>query len=689
MSRETCWMRWAMPQPCMGSRARVFRISRSSVPCRISTDGLMRSPPRRATNGISDSSCRLSRGERIAANPWPRGTLSARSGPNCRGQSGLYINRFKSAAWIFAAGSCGVTALPSLCGMATADNAPLWSADDQYDRLEELAAGTGDDAKEIPLRRDVRSLGMLLGKVLVEQAGAPLLEVVEQLRHLLIQQRERIPAAARTEPTPSENALMAQARETIARLEVEDAYRVTKAFAIYFELTNLAETNHRKRRRRAAKLNTGQPPLAGSFRGTLLRMRDAGISAADALAALQKVKIVPVFTAHPTEVARRTVLMTRRRIAQHLENLDRLPLPEADAVDLETLILAEITSLWQTDEVRMKKPGVIDEVRMGLDHYPMTLFETLPKVYAEFAESFQVVYGAELGHDEIGEVIRFGSWIGGDRDGNPLLTPQSTADALEMARRVVLDFYLQEIARLIDQLSSSLRQTGCSSELRSALVAYQAIMGDESSLGKWISETELTRQFVDLVRIRLQYSRDESRNSRAYQSPDELLRDLELVRASLAENGGERLAELIVDPFVRTAKTFGFHLHTLDIRQHAKVHAAALAEIAAAEAAQPGSGLAVKAERTRDVIDTFRMVAKLKKLYPPEAIRLYVISGTESANDLFNWLKLAKLCGVQAAALGDDPGLTPVPLFESIDSLREAGKIMRAVWTSPEYLPLL
>ena len=562
---------------------------------------------------------------------------------------------------------------------------PLWSAKDQAKRLAELTAGTGDPEKETPLRRDVRSLGVLLGRVLVEQGGEGLLEKVEELRRLLIQQREEDPGTAAT----AKNSLMTHARDVIGKMELHDAYRVTKAFAIYFELTNLAETNHRKRRRRAAKLNTGQPPLAGSFRGTLLRMRDAGISAADALAALQKVKIVPVFTAHPTEVARRTVLMTRRRIAQHLENLDRLPLPEADAVDLETLILAEITSLWQTDEVRMKKPGVIDEVRMGLDHYPMTLFETLPKVYAEFTESFRAVYGAELGHDEIGEVIRFGSWIGGDRDGNPLLTPQSTADALEMARRVVLDFYLQEIARLIDQLSSSLRQTGCSSELRSALGSYQSIMGDEPSLGKWISETELTRQFVDFVRIRLQYSRDESRNSRAYQSPDELVRDLELVRSSLAENGGERLAELIVDPFVRTVKTFGFHLHTLDIRQHAKVHAAALAEIAGAEAAKPGSGLAVKAERTRDVVDTFRMVAKLKKLYPPEAIRLYVISGTESANDIFDWLRLAKLCGVQVAASGDDPGLMPVPLFESIDSLRDAGTIMRAVWTSPEYAPLL
>ncbi len=230
--------------------------------------------------------------------------------------------------------------------MAPADNAPLWSADDQYDRLEELAAGTGDDAKEIPLRRDVRSLGMLLGKVLVEQAGEPLLEVVEQLRRLLIQQREQLPASAVTAAnpspatptsvilapaTPTEDELMAQARERIARLEVEDAYRVTKAFAIYFELTNLAETNHRKRRRRAAKFHSEQPVLAGSFRGTLLRMRAAGISAADALAALRKVRIVPVFTAHPTEVARRTVLLKRRRIAQYLEHLDRLPLTAADA----------------------------------------------------------------------------------------------------------------------------------------------------------------------------------------------------------------------------------------------------------------------------------------------------------------------------------------------------------------------
>src|SRR5580692_3713219 len=226
--------------------------------------------------------------------------------------------------------------------MAPSDSAPLWSPDDQYDRLEELAAGTSDDAKEIPLRRDVRSLGMLLGKVLVEQAGGPLLEVVEQLRRLLIQQREQLPAAAAAaEPSQTENALLAEAREKIARLEVEDAYRVTKAFAIYFELTNLAETNHRKRRRRAARMLSGETfsgkaPVEGSFRGTLLRIRAAGVSAEAMLKALRKIKVTPVFTAHPTEISRHTVRLKRRRIAAYLEHLDQLPLPNSEAREYES-----------------------------------------------------------------------------------------------------------------------------------------------------------------------------------------------------------------------------------------------------------------------------------------------------------------------------------------------------------------
>ena len=205
----------------------------------------------------------------------------------------------------------------------------LWDTGDQRGRLDELTASTTNPAKDLPLRRDVRLLGILLGRVLVEQVGESLLGVVEELRRIFIQHREqpRSPNAASDFKDP----LLNQAREIISSLTVEEAHRVTKAFAIYFELTNLAETNHRKRRRRAAKLHAEQPALEGSFRGTFWRMRAAGIDAGQALDVLRKIKVVPVFTAHPTEVARRTVLLKRRRIGKQLERLDRLPLTEADA----------------------------------------------------------------------------------------------------------------------------------------------------------------------------------------------------------------------------------------------------------------------------------------------------------------------------------------------------------------------
>jgi phosphoenolpyruvate carboxylase len=581
-----------------------------------------------------------------------------------------------------------------MLAMPTDRSAPLWSADDQNQRLHELAAGTTDAAKEIPLRRDVRSLGMLLGKVLVEQAGEELLEVVEELRRLLIQQREQLPASENC--VSLENPLLAQARKIIARLEVADAYRVTKAFAIYFELTNLAETNHRKRRRRARKLHADQPPLAGSFRGTLLRMRAAGISADAALAALRKLDITPVFTAHPTEVARRTVLLKRRRIAQYLENLDRLPLPPTDAAEYESLILAEITSLWQTDEVRLKKPGVIDEVRMGLDFYPMTLFETLPRLYVELQESFCEVYGRAASREEFPDLLHFGSWIGGDRDGNPLIAPQSTADALELARSTILEHYFLEVERLIDELSSSQHQIGCSAELRSALAAYEAKFAEEPTRGKWISEPELSRHFLDFVRIRLRHTRDDPRSHYAYAAANDLERDLLLLRASLMGNRGQRLAELLVDPFLRKVRTFGLHLHALDIRQHAAVHARVLDELAAAAtsassktADKRGSFAGGLSAEATELLDTFRTIAQLKKTRAPEAIRAYVISGTESERDVFAMLRLASIGGVRVAATADDPGLLPVPLFESIASLRAAGEIMRRVWTAPEYKNLL
>jgi phosphoenolpyruvate carboxylase len=559
---------------------------------------------------------------------------------------------------------------------------PLWRVEDQSARLAELTATTEDRAKELPLRRDVRSLGILLGRVLVNQAGEPLFKTVEQLRRLLIQSRAH---AARTQPS-SDSDEMKQARGIIEKMNIAEAYRVTKAFAIYFELANLAETNHRKRRRRAGKLYPDQPPLAGSFRGTLLRMHDSGISAGQALSVLRNVKVIPVFTAHPTEVARRTVLLKRRRIATQLELLDRLPLPGAEALALESAIAAEITALWQTDEVRVQRPQVTDEIRMGLDHYPMSIFEGLPRLYLEIRESFREVYGFDLPADEVPQVLSFGSWIGGDRDGNPFVTVESTREALERARNTVLGHYISEVDRAIEQLSSSRRQVAFSKDFENRLDEYAERMGDEPARSGRISSTELYRRFLSFVAIRLRHTRHEGDSTNAYSSACEFESDLRLIHQSLDKNRATDLAGLLLDPLLRKVRTFGFHLATLDIRQHAAVHRQALLEVHAS--GNPTSAVAAPAVAT-DTLDVFRRIAEWKKTFPATAVRNYIISGSESEDDIYAVIKLAKLAGLPVAAAGGDPGLMPVPLFESIQALRASAGIMEKVWINPDYRRLL
>jgi phosphoenolpyruvate carboxylase len=595
---------------------------------------------------------------------------------------------------------------------------PLWKADDQKARLSELTAQSEDSAKDNSLRRDVRSLGALLGRVLVEQVDQELFDTVEELRRLMIRHRERVwhsPAAG------ARGELMASAQGMISKMDLARAYHVTKAFAIYFELANLAETNHRKRRRRARQLDRLRAPLPGSFHGTLLRMKESGTSADVALAALRQVTVTPVFTAHPTEVARQTVLLKRRRIAEQLERLDRLPLTVAEALRCEQIIHAEITALWQTDEVRQTKPTVDDEIRMGLRYFRLALFETLPRVYAEVAESVREVYGAVPDAAKLPNLLSFGSWIGGDRDGNPLVKPECVKDALQMARAVVLRHYIRDVEFLSDCLSSSLQQVGASAEILARLAQYKGSMPAASMLWGPANTVELYRRFLSYVVYRLHRSREGPSVQDSYEDAAEFESDLGMLRLSLMSNRGELLAEAFVDPLLRQIRTFGFHLQVLDIRQHARVHAEVLQEIGAkgidvnkivlgsAEPRKPklrktelrntAPALAAGAlssdigdavsPQTRELVETFRIIQQLKQTYPAQSIRQYIISGAESEDDVLNVVRLAKACGVSLAGSIEDPGLMPVPLFESIDSLRAAGGVMRRLWRHPEYQPLL
>jgi phosphoenolpyruvate carboxylase len=273
---------------------------------------------------------------------------------------------------------------------------PFWRPDNQNHRLNELA-GVPPEIKEEPLRRDIRSLGRLLGDVIKEQEGSTLFQTVETLRKLSIAHR-------------AQNSGFEPAQEIVSRVSIEEAAKLSKAFGIYFELTNIAETNHRKRRRRASQLFPDAPPQLGTFEGTLVRLRDAGIGSSEVLAALRQLRIVPVFTAHPTEVSRRTVLWKRQRIAEHLESLDVLPLTDAKSRRIQEELASEITALWQTEEVRRKPPTVLDEIQMGLD-YSHVLLETVPSLYEEIASSIGNVYDGAPQPSDLPRILEFGSWI--------------------------------------------------------------------------------------------------------------------------------------------------------------------------------------------------------------------------------------------------------------------------------------
>jgi phosphoenolpyruvate carboxylase len=561
-------------------------------------------------------------------------------------------------------------------------DAPLWATTQQAERLAELTAKTNDPAKDLPLRRDVRFLGMLLGKVLTEQEGDRLFKIVEQLRRLFIQYREQPGSEGLTE-----------AHKIISALAIDDAYRVTKAFAIYFELTNLAETNHRKRRRRAATSSADGPPQAGSFRGTLVRLKESGLTPEALTKALHQVQVTPVFTAHPTEVTRRTVLLKRRRIARCLERLDNLPLSAADAADYEQQILTEITALWQTDEVRLKRPTVNDEIHMGLDFFPMILFDTVPRLYVELEDSIRAIYPAAA--QTLPDLLRFGSWIGGDRDGNPFVTAETTRLALQRARALILDHYISEVFRLADQLSPSVRRVGASEKLLVKLQEYTATLGQDYSRWLRISGAEVYRCFLDFVAAKLRFSRETPDHEHAYTSAAEFEADLTLIRTSLADNRAPRMAMRLVDPLLRKVRTFQFHLSALDVRQNSRIHSQALEELRKSVSPLTTQPLKERelSPQSVELIDTLRSVADLKKTHAPQALQNFVISNAQTEQDIYAVVQLAQLCRVHVAGSGAgtaiDPGLKPVPLFESIDALRSSAATMRTVWTSPAFQPLL
>jgi len=568
----------------------------------------------------------------------------------------------------------------------------FWQVEDQGARLAELIS-QDPELREVPLRRDVRSLGRLLGTVIHEQAGAPALLAEEELRHLAIRHRSLSDELGATcLECPEERELQEQAVRIVGSMRLAEAYQIVKAFSTYFELTNLAETNHRKRRQRAARLAGRGTDKPGSLRGTLRRMQQEGTSAEEALGFLRQVQVIPVFTAHPTDVARRVIHFKQRHIAEVLELLDRLPLTDSEADKGQSAILAEITALWQTDEVRRRKPTVLDEIKMGLDHYPDSLVTPIHELYRDMAAAFAEVYGFDIDPAQLPEVVRFGSWIGGDRDGNPYVTADSTRLALQKARDTILGNYVASLEELRRLLTPSFCRRPVSAALKSAVKKYHDTLTLKDQESDAIPECEQYRRLAGYLLHRLRRTLFDPESPDAYPSAARFESDLQLMVASLTGHQGERLVHALLDPLLLRVRTFGFHLHTLDIRQHARVHDNAVAELAALSRGEAGSPVALPAPpgpETGELLDTLRTIAALKKRYPADAIKSYVISGASRVQDVLTLVWLMELCGVRVAADAGDPGLMPVPLFESIEDLRQAPAICRTLWSLPEYAPYL
>jgi phosphoenolpyruvate carboxylase len=298
------------------------------------------------------------------------------------------------------------------------------------------------------------------------------------------------------------------------------------------------------------------------------------------------------------------------------------------------------------------------------------------------AQALEQTFGPEGSAHDLPQVLRFGSWIGGDRDGNPFVTPATMRAALDMAQRMIVRTYLAATNDLMDRLSSSTSHEPVTADLLERLQGYSERFPSVQLGHETRSRTEVMRLFLDIVIFRLEQTRDSNASSGGYASAQEFLADLAVLRENLCAHRGERLAKLWLDPLIRRVRTFGFTLYTLDVRQHAALLEQAVEELRGA----PGSRVS---GATLDIVACMKAVAELKTRFSPAAIRSHVISGACSVQDVRNCMWLARLGGVRLEGSGDDPGLMPVPLFESIEDLRNAPEICRELWQSSDYRVLL
>ncbi|HEY9191892.1 MAG TPA: phosphoenolpyruvate carboxylase [Methyloversatilis sp.] len=554
--------------------------------------------------------------------------------------------------------------------------------------------------KDQPLFDDIRLLGRMLGDTVREQEGSRMFELIENVRQLCVRFRRDDDLEARAELARLLNSL-----------SDDDTIIVVRAFSYFLHLANIAEDQHHIRRARAHAI-AGDAPRPGTLANALEKALAAAVPADEILGFFRDAMVVPVLTAHPTEVQRKSILSQEMKIARLIDERDRMRLTPEELAERDEAVRRTIASLWQTRMLRRTRLSVADEVINGLSFYDYTFLRELPRLYNAVEDQLEAAFPEE--RRDIGNFLHMGSWIGGDRDGNPFVTADVLRATLRVQSAKALDYYLTQVHVLDTDLCSTLLLNNASDELR----VLAATAPDKSPH----REDELYRRALAGIYARLAATARTLDQHEAlwkaageadpYASAAEFVRDLDVIHDSLVANKSRLLARGRLRRLRRAARVFGFHLAVLDLRQNADVHERVVAELLA-NAHVCGDYLALDEERRielligelgtpRPLTSSFmqfseetegelaiaRTAAEMHRLYGEAALPNYIISKADGVSDMLEVALILKEVGLLDVH-ARRASMNIIPLFETIDDLRNAPHTMDRLFALPVWRVLL
>jgi len=531
------------------------------------------------------------------------------------------------------------------------------------------------------LRDDVRRLGAMVGEMLAEQVSPQLLEQVEDVRRTAIARREN------SEPVDDLAA-------HLSKVSLEDADALVRAFAAYFGAINLAERVHRIRRRRDHQ-RAGDAPQPGGLEAVLRGLRDDGVALEELRALLPRMLVEPVFTAHPTEAVRRALLEKERVVVERLvADIDRERTPTERRAD-QARIRLSLTAAWQTSEAPPLKPTVTDEVEHIGFYLANVLFRVLPVFYEAFGDAIEAVYGERI---ELPQLLRFGTWVGGDMDGNPNVGAATIEAALAAQRAQALSNYRADLAALGAALTQTPDRAGIDDAVLERLAEYKALLPEAAARLRARQSDMPYRQLLELMAARLGEA-----GAAGYADADAFIADLERIDASLVANNGDHAGRFALQRVLWRARSFGFHLAALDLRQDSAAHDAALAALLG-DAGYPertadergrrlhalidGEALAAPdAPEAVSTLEVFRTVLAARRRFGDHVFGPYIVSMSRSAADALAVLALARIAGCTEPhpQHGAQVPLDVAPLFETVADLEAAAGVMRDLFADPAY----